>query len=101
MMRHGGRPPAPLQSGGGHNGAMKLLFFDDFQFGILTGDAVVDVTDVVQDFPHTSPQDLIAGVIARFEDYRSRLEEAARRGPGTPLDRVRVRPPLPKPTNIV
>jgi 2-keto-4-pentenoate hydratase/2-oxohepta-3-ene-1,7-dioic acid hydratase in catechol pathway len=80
---------------------MKLLFFDDFQLGILTGDAVVDVTDVVQDIPHTSPQDLIAGVIARFEDYRSRLEEAARRGPGTPLDRVRVCPPLPKPTNIV
>ena len=80
---------------------MKLLFFDDFRLGVLTGDAVVDVSPVVRDIPHTGPHDLISGLIERFADYKGRLEDAATRGTGAPVDRVRIRPPLPKPSNIV
>jgi 2-keto-4-pentenoate hydratase/2-oxohepta-3-ene-1,7-dioic acid hydratase in catechol pathway len=82
---------------------MKLLFFDDFRLGIVRAgeSSVVDVSDVVKDIPHLQPQDLIRGVIERFADYRGRLEQAAARGQGKPLGQVRVRPPLPKPSNIV
>jgi 2-keto-4-pentenoate hydratase/2-oxohepta-3-ene-1,7-dioic acid hydratase in catechol pathway len=81
---------------------VKLLFFDDFKLGILNnGNAVVDVSAVVRDIPHTGPHNLISGLIERFADYRARLEEAASRGPGVPVGQVRIRPPLPKPTNIV
>ena len=80
---------------------MKLLFFDDFRLGVLTGDTVVDVSAVVEGVPHTGPHDLINGLIARFADYRGRLEEAAARGQGVPLSSVRVRPPVPRPANIV
>jgi 2-keto-4-pentenoate hydratase/2-oxohepta-3-ene-1,7-dioic acid hydratase in catechol pathway len=80
---------------------MKLLFFDDFKLGVFANDAVVDVSDAVRDISHSSPQELISGVIARFDQYRDRLEAAARSGRGTPLNQVRVRPPLPKPTNII
>jgi 2-keto-4-pentenoate hydratase/2-oxohepta-3-ene-1,7-dioic acid hydratase in catechol pathway len=80
---------------------MKLLFFDDFKLGVLSGDRVVDVTDVVHGIPHTSPQDLMRGLIERFDSYRAGLEAAERNGGGTPLAQVRVRSPLPKPANIV
>src|SRR5437867_11593287 len=80
---------------------MKLLFFDDFKLGVLKGDAVVDVSAAVQDIPHTGPHDLISGLIERFGQYRRHLEEAAERGRGTPVAQVRVRPPLPRPVNIV
>jgi 2-keto-4-pentenoate hydratase/2-oxohepta-3-ene-1,7-dioic acid hydratase in catechol pathway len=80
---------------------VKLLFFDDFKLGVLKGDAVVDVSSVVADVPHTGPHNLISGVIERFADYRRRLEEAAARGTGVPVSRVRIRPPLPRPNNIV
>ncbi|MGH7312655.1 MAG: fumarylacetoacetate hydrolase family protein, partial [Candidatus Rokuibacteriota bacterium] len=80
---------------------MKLLFFDDFKLGVLKGDAVVDVSSVVAEVPHTGPPNLISGLIARFADYRPRLEEAAARGAGVPVSRVRIRPPLPRPANIV
>ena len=80
---------------------MRLLFFDDFKLGVLKGDAVVDVSPTVRDIPHTGPHDLISGLIARFADYRKRLEEAAARGQAVPVNQVRIRPPLPKPTNIV
>src|SRR5437867_4840831 len=80
---------------------MKLLFFDDFKLGVLKGDAVVDVSDTVRDIPHTGPHNLISGLIERFADYKGRLEGAVARGAGKPLSHVRIRPPLPKPYNIV
>ena len=80
---------------------MKLLYFDDFKLGVLKGDIVVDVSAVVKDIPHLGPHDLVSGLIARFAEYRARLEEAVGRGSGVPVGRVRVRPPIPKPYNIV
>jgi 2-keto-4-pentenoate hydratase/2-oxohepta-3-ene-1,7-dioic acid hydratase in catechol pathway len=80
---------------------MRLVFFDDFRLGVLQGDSVVDVSEAVKDLPHTGAHDIINGVITRFAEYRSRLEEAARRGAPLATSRVRIRPPLPKPTNIV
>jgi 2-keto-4-pentenoate hydratase/2-oxohepta-3-ene-1,7-dioic acid hydratase in catechol pathway len=80
---------------------MRLVFFDDFRLGVLQGDSVVDVSEAVRDIPHTGAHDVINGVIARFGEYRPRLEAAARSGAGIPVGRVRLRPPLPRPTNIV
>ncbi len=80
---------------------MKILFFDDFKLGVLEASGVVDVSAVVRDIPHTGPHDLISGLIERFGDYRSRLADAARQGRSVPLDRVKIRPPLPRPVNIV
>ncbi|HEY6992348.1 MAG TPA: fumarylacetoacetate hydrolase family protein [Xanthobacteraceae bacterium] len=79
---------------------MKLTYFDDFKLGVVTGDAVVDVSSAVQGIPHTGPHNLINGVIARFAEYRPQLEDAARRGKPVPLAGVRIRPPLPRPVNI-
>ena len=80
---------------------MKLLFFDDFKLGVLKGDAVIDVSQTVRDIPNTGPHNLISGLIEKFADYRGRLEEAAAQGKGGPVSQVRIRPPLPKPYNIV
>ena len=80
---------------------MKILYFDDFKLGVLKGDMVVDVADAVKDIPHTGAHTLINGLIERWATYKSRVEQAAERGQGVPVSQVRVRPPLPKPTNIV
>ena len=80
---------------------MKLLFFDDFKLGVLKGDAVIDVSETVRNIPHTGPHDLINGLIARFAEYKERLQDAIDRGRGVALGQVRIRPPLPKPSNIV
>ena len=79
---------------------MKLMYFDDFKLGVVKGDAVVDVSGAVQDIPHTGPHDLISGLIERFAKYRGALEKAAAAGKGVPLNKVRIRPPLPRPINI-
>ena len=79
---------------------MKLIYFDDYKLGVLKGDAVVDVSPMIEKIPHTGPHDLINGLIERFADYRPRLEDAVARGKGTPVADVKVRPPLPRPVNI-
>src|SRR2546423_9848316 len=100
--RCGRRSPAPIGSSSiARSDVVKLLFFDDFRLGVLTGDAVVDVSQVVRDIPHTGPHDLVSGLIERFADYKGRLEDAVGRGRGKPVSQVRIRPPLPKPYNIV
>jgi hypothetical protein len=71
---------------------MKLCYFDDFRLGVVKGDAVVDVSAVVQAVPHTGPHNLISGLIERFADYRKALEEAAASGKNIPLANVRIRP---------
>ena len=79
---------------------MKLLYFNDFRLGVLKGDSVVDVMDVVRTIPHTGPHNLISGLIERFSEYRAKLENAAKDGKGVRVSEVRIRPPLPKPHNI-
>jgi 2-keto-4-pentenoate hydratase/2-oxohepta-3-ene-1,7-dioic acid hydratase in catechol pathway len=80
---------------------MKLAFFNDFRLGIVRGDAIVDVTAEVADVPRTGPHNLISNLIGRFDAYRARLEAAAGRGATLPLGAVTLRPPLPRPGNIV
>jgi 2-keto-4-pentenoate hydratase/2-oxohepta-3-ene-1,7-dioic acid hydratase in catechol pathway len=83
---------------------MKLLYFNDYRLGVLKGDRVVDVTQVVQNVPHTGPANLINGVIERWADLRGPIDKAAgsgaNGGSGLPVAEVKIRPPLPKPVNI-
>jgi 2-keto-4-pentenoate hydratase/2-oxohepta-3-ene-1,7-dioic acid hydratase in catechol pathway len=80
---------------------MRLVFFDDFKLGVLKGDSVVDVSDIVKDVPHTTPGNLLSGLIEQFDAYKGKLEDAAAKGRGVPVSSVRLRPPVPGPRNIV
>ena len=80
---------------------MKLVLFDDFVPGVLSGDNVVDVSDRVSDVPHVDGQTWMSGIIARFDDYRAALEDAASAGGGVPASDVRLRAPLPEPKRMI
>ncbi len=79
---------------------MKIAFFNDYRMGIVVGSNIVDVTEVVGDIPHLSPSDQLNGLIEQFPQYRTKLEEASK-GSGVPLSEVSIRPPHPRPNNIV
>jgi len=79
---------------------MRIGYFDDYRLGIIKGDSIVDVSAAVKDIPHTNPGNLMNGLIARFDTYRKKLEEAAASGKGQPLSAVKLRAPCPKPNNI-
>jgi 2-keto-4-pentenoate hydratase/2-oxohepta-3-ene-1,7-dioic acid hydratase in catechol pathway len=79
---------------------MKLAFFDDYKLGVVKGDNIVDVSSVVRDIPHTTPGNLISSLIEQFAAWRGKLEDAVAGAKGVPVSSVRIRPPLPKPSNI-
>ncbi len=79
---------------------MRLAFFDDFRFGVVQGDIVVDVTDALTDIASGDPQSLMRAVIESWDTYTGVLARAAAANSGVPLASVRFRPPLPVPRNI-
>ena len=80
---------------------MKLVFYDDFKFGAIKGETVVDLSGAVSGITHTSPQDLINQVIADFSNLRGSLQQAIDQGTGVPLSSVKLHSPLPAPGNLV
>jgi len=79
---------------------MKIGFFDDYKLGVIIGEGIVDVSSSLAEIPRTGPHDLINGLIAHYQTYRGRLEQAASRQKPVPLASVRLRAPLPRPVNI-
>jgi 2-keto-4-pentenoate hydratase/2-oxohepta-3-ene-1,7-dioic acid hydratase in catechol pathway len=79
---------------------MKLAFFDNYKLGVVVGDKIVDVSAVTKGIKALGPQDVIRGVIEKWSTYKGKLA-AAKKGKGKPLAKVKLRPPLPKPANIV
>lgn len=80
---------------------MRLAFIDDFVPVAITGDTVVDLSEALKPIPRLRPQDLIEGLITRWDEYRPKLEAASKSGRGRPVKGVRFRPPLPQPGKIV
>ena len=80
---------------------MKLAFFDDYKLGVVVGDKIVDVSAATKGIKALGPQDVIRGVIEKWSSYKGKLAAAAKKGKGKPLAKVKLRPPLPKPENII
>ena len=80
---------------------MKLAFFDNYKLGLVVGDKIVDVSAVAKGIKALGPQDVMRGVIEQFGTLKAKLAAAAKKGKGKPLSKVKLRPPLPKPENII
>ena len=80
---------------------MKLVMFNDFVPGVLDGNRVVDISSAVSDIPHMSPQELMSGIIANFDSLKGGIGDLVSSSDGVDRSDVRLRSPLPKPTQIV
>ena len=80
---------------------MKLLIYDDYKFGVLKGDRVADVTGTLQHVGIKPAQTLMEEIIEDFDFFRPKFEQATANQEGVPLASVKVRPPLPRPHNIL
>ena len=79
---------------------MKLVMFNEFQLGVVKEDRIVSVGEAVKDIDYHTPQELMEKVIIDFTELASRFQEIVSRSEGVPIASVRIRQPLPKPTNI-
>src|SRR5205085_7182697 len=67
--------------------------------GVITERGIVDIADLVA--RGATPQQTMTGIIDDFERLRQGLERRATEGDATPLEKVRLRPPLPRPGKIL
>lgn len=80
---------------------MKLVLYDDYQLGVLHAGHIHDAMAAVAGQAFRRPQDLMETVIAGWAELRPRIEAAAAQSAGRPLDAVRLRAPVPKPTKLI
>ena len=81
---------------------MKLALFQkdaNVLPGVITERGIVNVTDLVP--LGATPQLTMTGIIDDFDRLRPALERRAKDGDATPLDKVRLRSPLPRPGKIL
>ena len=81
---------------------MKILRVKDNRIGILKdGNMVVDVSDAIPHRIIKSPQQVIEEVIEHWSDYRKQFEKIAAKKKGVPLSRVKLLPPIPRPSKVL
>ena len=78
---------------------MKLVLFDAHQPGVLKDGGVVDIGARVP--RERTGQETIQTIIKEFESLRSGIEREVEEGKVIPLSQVRLRAPLPRPSNIL
>jgi 2-keto-4-pentenoate hydratase/2-oxohepta-3-ene-1,7-dioic acid hydratase in catechol pathway len=61
----------------------------------------VDITDLLEQFEPLGPEDLLADLIANFDDLKSDLERRVASGGGNSFDDSDLRSPLARPSKIV
>ena len=80
---------------------MKLVFFNDYQLGVITEDGIVDINDALSGISYHTPQELIRMVIEDFDNLRPKIEDAAGNGTAIALESVSFNAPVPRPGQLV
>ena len=80
---------------------MKLAYFDEFKLGVVKGGTYRRRLGCRKGHPAHRTWRPDQRIDRPVRHYRARLEDAAATGTGAPLAGVRIRPPLPRPGNIV
>ena len=80
---------------------MKLVLFNDYRLGVIQDNRVVDAMAALEGLQFRRPQDLIEEVITHWDALKPKIEAALRGKEGVPLESVRLRPPVPKPTKLI
>lgn len=80
---------------------MKLVLFDDFKLGVLQEERILDASSAVKGLGYHTPQELMQMVIGQWSTLQPQIQQAIAGQSGVPLTQVRVRPPLPRPGQLV
>jgi 2-keto-4-pentenoate hydratase/2-oxohepta-3-ene-1,7-dioic acid hydratase in catechol pathway len=80
---------------------MKLVLFDDFKLGVLQDDRILDASGAVQGLGYHTPQEMMQMVITQWATVRPQIEAAIAGQRGVAIGDVRIRPPLPRPGQLV
>jgi 2-keto-4-pentenoate hydratase/2-oxohepta-3-ene-1,7-dioic acid hydratase in catechol pathway len=81
---------------------MRLCRYDNDRLGVVVGDAVFDVTAAQDQIRAAAPYAMKGdAVIAALPEWRSRLEDMAKKASGIPVAKVKLLAPVARPTKLV
>jgi 2-keto-4-pentenoate hydratase/2-oxohepta-3-ene-1,7-dioic acid hydratase in catechol pathway len=80
---------------------MKLASFDHGRIGVVQGDQIIDISDLVPAPPGFWPPIAMVQLIADFQTLKPRIEEAARKRQSVPLSSVRLEAPVQWPNKLI
>ena len=80
---------------------MRLALFNEGRLGIVAGDTVTDVSELLSDRPCPFPLTRMHHVIYDYGELASRLQAWKERSPKVPLRDVRLGAPLPNPSKLL
>lgn len=81
---------------------MRIAMADGSRIGVIAVDkSFVDVGDLLQQFDPLGPEDLLPDLITHFQELRDTLSQRVAAGGGVPLERVRLRSPVVRPSKII
>ena len=80
---------------------MKILRFNDDRVGVLKGEQVIDISELISHREYRGPQGVMDELIGKFETYRPKIEGLVASGKGPALAEVTLRVPLPHPTRVM
>ncbi|MBI4271831.1 MAG: FAA hydrolase family protein, partial [Candidatus Rokubacteria bacterium] len=80
---------------------MRLVVYNDGKVGLVKDGQVVDVSDIVGAGAEEWPPVAVTRLIGGFAKLRPRLDEALKTRKGTPLDAVKLGPPVPYPSKVI
>jgi 2-keto-4-pentenoate hydratase/2-oxohepta-3-ene-1,7-dioic acid hydratase in catechol pathway len=80
---------------------MRIARFNDDRIGVVRGGEIVDVTAAADAQPGAWPPVAMNRLIAKFDEYRPKLEHAAASGNGLPLSGVKLLTPIPWPNKVI
>ena len=81
--------------------AVRIARFDDDRVGLVVGESIVDVTDVVEVSPGHWPPVGTVQLIAQFDRLRPALESALASRERHPISGVRLLTPIPWPSKVI
>jgi 2-keto-4-pentenoate hydratase/2-oxohepta-3-ene-1,7-dioic acid hydratase in catechol pathway len=80
---------------------MRFGFYNEFQPCLVKADGVVDISSIIGAFPGAPPQYVLETLIAKFDSLRGALQDAQARDKPIPLDKVKLRAPVPRPGKVL
>lgn len=80
---------------------MKLVLFDDFKLGVLQEDRILDASAAVEGLGHHTPQEMMQLLMVQWTTLQPQIQQAIAGQSGVRLSQVRIRPPLPRPGQLV
>ncbi len=79
---------------------MKLALFDDHRIGVVTGEHVKDISEIIP-WDRAQPHASLVRLMEEFQSLKGRIARSMPDAPSYPLDAVKLRAPVPNPSKII